>query len=237
MFDSVLGKGTTPKARFGTGTTISILLHVAILGVVWFISTAPVDQELPELSVTFYAAPPPPPPPPPPKKKKAPTEKKPEVKKPDVISAPTVIPTEKPPEVEPPPDEPESDDEGVEGGVEGGVVGGVVGGVLGGVVGPTAPTEVMAFGEGMTRPERVSGRDPVYTREALEAHVQGLMIVKCIISTEGALHNCRIIKPLPFMERAVLDALATRRYKPVTFQGKPITCDYVFNIKLVMPKD
>ena len=139
---------------------------------------------------------------------------------------------------QPPEEVPETtgdDDEGVEGGVEGGVVGGVVGGVLGGTLGGTGTKDVMAFGEGMTRPERVSGADPVYTREALEAHVQGLMIVKCVIGVDGYLSNCRIIKPLPYMEKAVLDALSTRRYKPVTFQGRPITCDYVFNIKLVMP--
>jgi periplasmic protein TonB len=236
MFDSVLNKGAKPKARFGAGATISVVLHVAVVGLVWWISTAPVDEELPETAVTFYAAPPPPPPPPPPKKRKV-EKKTPVIKKPDVIVQPTFIPTEKPPEVEEAPEE-EEIDEGVEGGVEGGVVGGVVGGVLGGQIGGQiggTGADVMAFGEGMTRPERVSGADPVYTREALEAHVQGLMIVKCVISTDGTLHNCRIIKPLPHMERAVLDALSTRRYKPVTFQGRPITCDYVFNIKLVMP--
>lgn len=235
MFDSVLNKGAKPKSRFGAGTTISVLLHAGVIAAVWWISTAPVDEELPETAVTFYAAPPPPPPPPPPAKKHH-VEKKPTKMKPDVIVQPTLIPTERPPEVEQPPDEPETDnDEGVEGGVEGGVVGGVVGGVLGGQVGGTGTQDVMAFGEGMTRPERLSGADPVYTREALEAHVQGLMIVKCVIATDGSIHNCRIIKPLPFMEKAVLDALSTRRYKPVTFQGRPITCDYVFNIKLVMP--
>ena len=238
MFDSVLGKGVTPKARFGAGTIISIFLHIGVLAAAWWISTAPVDEELPETAVTFYAAAPPPPPPPPPPAKKKPTEMKKMKPKPDVIVQPTVIPTEKPPEVEQPPEEPQesSDDEGVEGGVEGGIVGGVVGGVVGGQLGGTGVgKDVLAFGEGMTRPERISGADPVYTREALEAHVQGLMIVKCIIAVDGRLSNCRIIKPLPFMEKAVLDALSTRRYKPVTFQGRPITCDYVFNIKLVMP--
>ncbi|HYV45281.1 MAG TPA: energy transducer TonB [Myxococcaceae bacterium] len=235
MFDSVLNKGLKPKSRFGAGTTIAILFHAGVIGAVAWITTAPVDLDLPDTAVTFYAAPPPPPPPPPPAKKHHVEQQKKIKPKPDVIVQPTMIPTEKPPEVEQPPDEPESDnDEGVEGGVEGGVVGGVVGGVLGGTVGGTGQ-DVLAFGEGMTRPERVSGADPVYTREALEAHVQGLMIVKCVISTDGSIHNCRIIKPLPFMEKAVLDALATRRYKPVTFQGRPITCDYVFNIKLVMP--
>src|SRR5262245_49159903 len=107
MFDSVVNKGWKPKSRFGAGTTISVMLHVGVIAAVWWISTAPIDEELPETAVTFYAAPPPPPPPPPPAKKHH-VEKKPMKVKPDVIVQPTIIPTEKPPEVEQPPDEPEN---------------------------------------------------------------------------------------------------------------------------------
>lgn len=237
MFDSVCGHGNVPKGRLGTGAVVSVLLHVVLIAGSLWLSTRPPPEEKKDVSVTFFAAaplPPPPPPPPPPKKRSP--DQKPKVKKPDVIVQPKEIPQEKPSEAEPPPEEEppasEESDEGMEGGVEGGVVGGVIGGVLGGQIGAT---EVLPFGEGMSRPEQIEGRDPIYSREALEAHVQGLMIVKCVITTEGRLENCRIIKPLPFMDKAVLDALSTRRYKPVTYQGKPVTVDYVFNIRLVMP--
>jgi protein TonB len=88
----------------------------------------------------------------------------------------------------------------------------------------------------MTRPEKLSGPTPQYTREALEAHVQGLMIVKCVITIEGKVEKCRIIKPLPHMEQSVLDALYAQRYKPVTFQGRAVQVDYTFNIKLSLPR-
>ena len=143
----------------------------------------------------------------------------------------------KPPEKEP--EKEEEDNGGVEGGVEGGVKGGVVGGVIGGVVGGQLGgqlgSEVLPFGEGMTRPQLLEGRDPSYSREALEAHIQGLMIVKCVITVQGTLENCRIIKPLPHMEQAVLESLKTKKYRPVMFQGRPVAVDYVFNIKLVLP--
>ena len=47
------------------------------------------------------------------------------------------------------------------------------------------------------------------------------MIVKCVITTEGRVESCRIIKPLPHMEQAVLVWLQSSKYKPVTFQGQP----------------
>jgi len=63
----------------------------------------------------------------------------------------------------------------------------------------------------MTRPTRIAGREPQYTREAMMARVEGMMIVRCTITLEGTLTNCRVIKSLPHMEKAVLDALATHR--------------------------
>jgi protein TonB len=75
---------------------------------------------------------------------------------------------------------------------------------------------------------------PDYTREAREARIQGLMIVKCVITVEGKVQNCQIIKPIPHMEGAVLSWLQASRYTPVTFQGKPQQVSYVFNFKLTL---
>ncbi|HZH04777.1 MAG TPA: energy transducer TonB, partial [Myxococcaceae bacterium] len=226
-----------------SGAIVSVLLHVAlVVGAVW-LSTRPTLQEALPPEVRFFSPPPPPPPPPAgggaiQGLKKEVVRKTP-VKKALVVPV-KAVPVEKTPELEPTP-EPEPTLEtkgeggvpgGVAGGVPGGVVGGTSGGVVGGVVGGTG---TMPFGEGMARPTQLSGRDPQYTREALEARIQGLMIVKCTITLEGTLRDCRVIKPLPHMERAVLDALASRRYTPVTFQGRPVAVDYVFNIRLVLP--
>jgi TonB family protein len=120
--------------------------------------------------------------------------------------------------------------------VVGGVVGGVLGGVLGGQVGSTGSgPDVLPFGAGMTRPEKISGPVPQYTPEAIAAGVQGLVIAKCVITAEGKVERCRMIKPLPHMEQAVLDALYASRYKPVTLHGEPVVVDYTFNIKLSLP--
>jgi eukaryotic-like serine/threonine-protein kinase len=99
---------------------------------------------------------------------------------------------------------------------------------------PAAPA-VMRFEEGMNRPVRISGRDPTYTREALETRVQGTVIAKCIITTAGTLSGCRIIKSLPHMDEAVLAALASHRYQPILYQGRPVNVDYVFTMKMVPP--
>ncbi|MFY0562861.1 energy transducer TonB [Archangium lansingense] len=256
MFESVLERGQGPRSRIGLGVVISIVLHAGVLVlVVWFSSRSPQEEKAMMVTLletrgpSMAAPPPPPPPPPPPAHKKTPT-RKPVAKKPDVIARSEQLPQEKQPEMKLAPTAREEEEEeasaeaeeGVEGGVEGGVpggeiggvVGGVIGGALGGQVGGTG-TGVPSFSTGMTRPKKLSGPQPQYTREALETHVQGLMIVKCVITTEGRVERCRIIKSQPHMEQAVLEALYASRYQPVMLQGRPIQVDYTFNIHLSLP--
>jgi TonB family protein len=100
-----------------------------------------------------------------------------------------------------------------------------------------ASEAVLSFGPStMTRPEKLSGPIIQYTRDALDAQVEGLMVVKCVITTEGKAERCRTLKSLPHMERSVLDALYAAHYKPVTFKGRPVQVDYTFNIKLFLPR-
>lgn len=95
--------------------------------------------------------------------------------------------------------------------------------------------EEKAFQAALTPPVRIGGMDPGYTHRAFLVKAEGLVVAKCIIEKDGWVYDCRLEKTLPYMSQAVLDALATRRYQPVTYQGKVIACDYVFNIKLMMP--
>jgi eukaryotic-like serine/threonine-protein kinase len=99
-----------------------------------------------------------------------------------------------------------------------------------------APRDVVPFGEGMTRPVLLqAGRPIIYTREASAARVEGTMIVRCVITTEGKVERCNVIKPLPFMSEAVVEHLNSQRFQPVTYQGKPVSVGYNFSVRLALP--
>jgi len=88
----------------------------------------------------------------------------------------------------------------------------------------------------MTRPVLIERAKPVsYTSQALLARVEGTMIVRCIITAEGHVEKCVVLKTLPFLEQAVLESLYSSRYSPVTYQGKPVAVGYTFSVKLVPP--
>ncbi len=99
---------------------------------------------------------------------------------------------------------------------------------------PAAANAVLSFRDGMSAPEQLEGKPIVYSPAAIEAGVQGTIEAKCVITVRGTLENCRIVKSLPYMDKAVLQALATRVYTPVLLEGKPVPVEYVFAIKLVL---
>ena len=61
-------------------------------------------------------------------------------------------------------------------------------------------------------------------------------MVKCVVTTQGTVRNCRVLKSLPFMDRAVTDALEKRRYTPALLRGQVIEIDYTFSVQLKLPQ-
>jgi eukaryotic-like serine/threonine-protein kinase len=117
----------------------------------------------------------------------------------------------------------------------------------GGLAGQTLPANVLAAmktsqatlpydGETMSRLELLEGKDLTYSREALAAKVEGVMLLKCTITRRGRVENCRVLKTLPHMEATVLDTLKSRVYKPILYRGQPVAVDYVFNMRLSLPR-
>lgn len=252
MFDSSLSVSTFPRRSLGAGAIFSAVTHAAVIAAVVYAAAHPPEKKPEATEVVFrpLAAPAPPPPPPLGGAAQARVEPR---KKPVHVNPDTYVPLDKTkvvkapePEPEPAPEAPGAGEPGGEiGGEPGGQVGGTIGGQMGGTIGgtgteistaPPAPppppsNQVLPFGEGMNRPQLVGGPEPVFPREAREAKVEGTLLAKCVITTDGALTNCRIIKSLPFLDQPVLEALAQRRYTPVSFQGRPVSVEYVIPFK------
>ena len=238
MFDSVLSRSSAAGSRIGTGATASVLLHAALLASVVWISTRPqFTKNARDFAVKFVVPKPPAPaPPPPPAKRTAEIAEHRIVRKPDTIVQPREMSKEKPPEAEPARDvgTEQGTEVGVVGGVVGGVTGGVVGGMVGGTIGGEPPRQLLEIDENNIKLQKVAGATPQYTEKALENGVEGTMVVKCVVTADGAVNNCRVLKSLPFMDRAARDALEKWRFKPHMVDGKPVDVDYTFRLKLTL---
>ena len=87
----------------------------------------------------------------------------------------------------------------------------------------------------MTAPVMVSGPAPEYTDRALEEQAEGTVVLRCVVTAGGAVRGCAVKQSVRFMDRACIDALQARRYKPATQAGKPIDVLYTFTIRLKLP--
>lgn len=102
--------------------------------------------------------------------------------------------------------------------------------------GPEVAVGAVEFTDSMTAPEMLSGQNPEYTSQAVEHGVEGPMMVHCVVTVEGKVRACKVLKGLPFMNQPVLDALERRKYRPALAQGRPVGVFYTFNLRLRLPQ-
>jgi len=99
----------------------------------------------------------------------------------------------------------------------------------------TLAAAAVEFNDTMIAPAMISGPAPEYTADAVDRGVEGNMEVRCVVTAEGQVRACKVIKGLPFMNSAVVAALEQRKYKPAMAQGKAVDVYYTFNIRLKLP--
>lgn len=224
-----LADDTAPAVRRRRGIAIpaSILLHG--LGVVAIVVVPLLLAEsLPTASTgvrAFFVDPitaPAPPPPPPPAARVAAVAS--QAAKPDVrtadFTAPVDVPTLSEPE--------ETLDLGVAGGVPGGVEGGVPGGVVGGVVAdlpeaaaPAATVKAVRVGGDIREPRKVVDVPPVYPEMALKARVEGIVIIEATIDERGRVREAKVLRGVPVLDEAALEAVRQWVYTPTLLDGVP----------------
>ena len=99
----------------------------------------------------------------------------------------------------------------------------------------TLADAAVEFDPSMTAPAMISGPAMQYTPEAIERSIEGNMQIRCVVNVAGEVRGCKVVKGLPFMNGAVVDALQHRKYRPALDRGKPVNVYYTFNILLKLP--
>jgi len=216
------------RTRQSTTVPVSLVIHLVAAALIVLVPLMSAGQ-LPEPTggvKAFFAeplsapAPPPPPPPPAARATLAPKVAPKVVSQQNQFVAPVDVPEEIRPE--------EGLDLGVEGGVSGGVEGGVPGGVVGGVVGglPDAPPppvqQAVRVGGQIKEPKKLKNIAPVYPPIATQARVQGVVILECTISPQGKVTEVKVLRGIPLLDQAAIDAVKQWVYTPTLLNGVPV---------------
>jgi TonB family protein len=97
---------------------------------------------------------------------------------------------------------------------------------------PPPPPPPPPGGENGQAPVRVGGsikppvklRDvrPVYPPEAFDAKVQGVVIIEATIDTLGSIMEAHVIRSVPLLDQAALDAVRQWQFAPTFLNGAPV---------------
>jgi TonB family protein len=97
-------------------------------------------------------------------------------------------------------------------------------GVAGAVVTPSGgggPTGPVRVGGNIRPPVKTQSAEPVYPPTAIAAGIQGVVILEITIGTDGAVSNARVLRSIPLLDQAALDAVRQWRYEPTLLNGAP----------------
>jgi TonB family protein len=145
---------------------------------------------------------------------------------------------------------------GVEGGAKGRVKGGVAGGVQGksegsvqgGVVGVAQSEEMEKkreeFRKGavpikgdIKQPRLIKKVDPVYPEEARKNGVQGVVILEAKIDEYGRVMDAMVLRSVPGLDQAAIDALKQWVYEPLIIDGKPTKALFTVTVNFQLSEE
>jgi protein TonB len=80
---------------------------------------------------------------------------------------------------------------------------------------PAKPVRLSAY----EMPRKVHDVAPIYPRIAQHAGVEGVVIIEAVIAVDGSVRDARVLRSVPLLDRAALDAVKQWRYAPTRLNG------------------
>ncbi len=101
----------------------------------------------------------------------------------------------------------------------------------GGVTGTDEKPPVRAIGD-IKPPKLIKKVDPDYPAEAKEAGIEGIVIVEATTDIYGRVADAKVLRSIPELDQAAIDAVRQWVYEPMVIEGEPkgviftVTCSF-----------
>jgi protein TonB len=87
---------------------------------------------------------------------------------------------------------------------------------------PPPPAAPVRVGGNIKPPNKVKNVPPVYPPIAQSARVQGVVIIEATIGTNGKVTDARVLRSIPLLDQAALDAVRQWEFTPTLLNGVPV---------------
>ena len=78
------------------------------------------------------------------------------------------------------------------------------------------------MGGNIKEPRKLKNVNPVYPDIAKQARVQGIVILECVIGSLGDVTEVRVLRGIPLLDQAAIDAVKQWVYTPTLLNGLPV---------------
>ena len=96
---------------------------------------------------------------------------------------------------------------------------------------PAAPVRVADL---PVSPRKVVDVRPVYPEMARIARVEGTVIMEAVLDTNGRVTQLRVLKTVPMLEQAAVDAVRQWRYTPSLYGGHPVSVLLTITVRFAL---
>ena len=92
------------------------------------------------------------------------------------------------------------------------------------------------IGGTVKQPMKIRDVKPVYPPIARDAHVQGVVIIEALIGTDGSVETARVLRSIPLLDEAALDAVRQWRFASTTIDGVPQSTIMTLTVNFSLPQ-
>ena len=90
---------------------------------------------------------------------------------------------------------------------------------------PVPPSAAALFrpGGAVREPKKIVDVQPVYPTIAQSARIQGIVILEAVINERGLVERVKVLRSVPLLDTAAVEAVRQWRYTPTLLNGTPVS--------------
>jgi len=87
---------------------------------------------------------------------------------------------------------------------------------------PAVSDAPLRIGGSIHPPQKTKDVRPVYPPIAQSAGVQGFVIIEAVIGPDGSVRDAKVLRSIPFLDQAAVDAVRQWQFTPTLLNGQPV---------------
>jgi protein TonB len=95
-------------------------------------------------------------------------------------------------------------------------------------------TTAIRLHSGIRAPQKIFNLDPAYPPMARSAHVEGVVILEVTVDISGAVTGLRVLRPVPLLDQAAIEAVRQWKFTPALLNGDPVPVFMTITVRFTL---